>query len=244
VLGLLLILNGVSWPQSVVASLLDAVCLDMAMAMALLQSFLKLFKQVFQLATRTTGNNNSSHSNITSDINEADTAARNALFCEKLLELVHGAVSRAVFNKDQLAAAVHLARNVFSEQFPEDEWMAFLSCSGNAAVGAGDAIGSAAADASNAAVAAKPSWMGSAEAAAYEQLVSLLPHLAAAAQLHEARLWAPWASAEHLGSGNSSSGRLELVPPAAASRLTLLQQLILVAAFKPERCRQANTEMS
>jgi hypothetical protein len=206
-----------------------------------LQAFLKLFKQLLRWAAQAAGPASKANS---SSSNHADALARNALLCDKLLELVHASVSRAVFNKDQLTLAVHLARSLLPDQFPAEEWAAFLSCSSSGssssvtntvtytAARPGSAT-SAAAGVGGAGVAV-PSWVRGDRAAAYEQLAAALPNLVAAAQLHDARIWAPWAtSTAGLGAGSSSSS-VEFVPAAAAGRLTGLQQLILVAAFKPE----------
>jgi hypothetical protein len=205
----------------------------MALHTLLLQAFLKFFKQLLQWAAKAAGPASKANSS-----SNADALARNALLCDKLLDLVHASVSRAVFNKDQLTLAVHLARSLLPDQFPADEWAAFLSCSSTgssssaAAAGArpGSATGAAAANSAG----VVPSWIRGDRAAAYEQLAAMLPNLVAAAQLHDARIWAPWAASTDSAGSSSSSSSVEFVPAAAAGRLTGLQQLILVAAFKPE----------
>jgi hypothetical protein len=211
------------------------------MACSPLQAFLKLFKQLLRWAAQAAGP--ASRATATSSSSsQADALARNAMLCDKLLELVHASVSRAVFNRDQLTLAVHLARSLLPDQFPAEEWAAFMSCSSTgtgsssssnaAAAGARPGCASAAAAGGSAAV---PSWIRGDSAAAFEQLAATLPNLVAAAQLHDAPIWAPWAaSTAGLATGSSSSSSLEFVPAAAAVRLTGLQQLILVAAFKPE----------
>jgi hypothetical protein len=208
------------------------------------QAFLKLFKQLLRWAAQAAGT--ASKANNNSSSNHADALARNALLCDKLLELVHASVSRAVFNRDQLTLAVHLAHSLLPEQFPAEEWAAFLSCSSsgsgsvsnsvsNSSSTAGTRPGSATAAGAGGAAAAVPSWVRGDRAAVFEQLPATLPNLVAAAQLHDARIWAPWASSTAgIAASSSSSSNVEFVPAAAASRLTGLQQLILVAAFKPE----------
>ncbi|KAF6261448.1 ATP-binding dynein motor region D5-domain-containing protein [Scenedesmus sp. NREL 46B-D3] len=209
-----------------------------------LNAFLKLFRQLLRWAAQAAGPASKANSGTgSSGSSNADALARNALLCDKLLELVHASVGRAVFNKDQLTLAVHVARSLLPEQFPAEEWAAFLSCSSGSSSGsvtAGARPGSAASTAAGAGSAsasagAVPSWIRDDRAAAYEQLAATLPHLVAAAQLHDARIWAPWAaSTTGAGANGSSSSSAEFVPAAAAGRLTGLQQLILVAAFKPE----------
>jgi hypothetical protein len=209
-----------------------------------LQAFLKLFKQLLRWAAQAAGPASKANS---SSSNHADALARNALLCNKLLELVHASVSRAVFNRDQLTLAVHLARSLLPDQFPAEEWAAFLSCSSsgsgsvsnnvtNSSATPGTRPGSATAAGAGGGTVAVPSWIRGDRAAVFEQLAATLPNLVAAAQLHDARIWVPWASstAGIAANSSSSSSSVEFVPAAAAGRLTGLQQLILVAAFKPE----------
>lgn len=202
----------------------------------LLQSFLKLYKQSFVWAAQTAGPPVVTTTN--SGPHEADIVARNALLSDKLVELVHAAVSRAMFNKDQLALAVHLARNLLPNQFPPEEWTVFLNCSSSLSGGAANAGGSTAnkrgsGSRPGTAAPATPSWVRPECADAYEQIQAALPNLVATAQLQEGRIWAAWAAstASVVGVG----GGIDFVPSAVAARLSGLQQLILVAAFRPDR---------
>lgn len=202
----------------------------------MLQSFLKLFKQSFMWAAQALGA--PAATNSKSGPHEADILARNALLSDKLLELVHAAVSRALFNKDQLTLAVHLARNLLPDQFPPEEWAVFLSCNSSLTGGSASSItvrSDSQSDAAN--IPAAPTWVRSEYAAAFEQVATALPNLVAAAQLQDGRVWAQWAASTASVAADvaAAAGALEFVPTAVASRLTGLQQLILVAAFRPDR---------
>jgi hypothetical protein len=199
------------------------------------QTFLGLFRQLFELP------------GVQQQQASEHLAARNALLCDRLLGLVHAHVGRAMLARHHLPLALHLARHLMPQQFPTDEWAVLLACSG-AAAAAGSASNTAAAapaQPQSAAAgrggssAALPTWVGPERAAAYSQVADSLPELAAAAQLHDSRIWAPWIAAAPggVGSGSAGGGRgtAAAVPAAVASKLTELQQLILVAAFQPER---------
>eukprot|EP00879_Flechtneria_rotunda_P033494 GHRR01037104.1.p1 GENE.GHRR01037104.1~~GHRR01037104.1.p1 ORF type:complete len:375 (+),score=155.42 GHRR01037104.1:59-1183(+) len=206
----------------------------------LLQSFLKQFRQVFAAAAETRGSNQPG--------NQHNLVARNALLCEKLLVIVHTSVSRALFNKDQLSFAVHLAKNWLPELFPADEWATFVTCTGSAtgsSSSGSDDNGATESNLASSAAVNKPSWVDENKAAAYERLATSLPNLVTAANLHDARIWAPWASATSPidfsgGAAGDAQHGSDLVAPAIAKRLTGLQQLILVAAFRPD-CLPAAT---
>jgi hypothetical protein len=198
--------------------------------------FLQLFKQLFRLpAIQSAAHPPHSNSSHAPDSNQADAVStRNTLLSQQLLILVHGTVSRAMFNKDHLSLALHLARHLLPDQFPDNEWGVLLSCS-SAIVSSSSTV--AAADASRSAAgppgaAAAPTWLGSEREAAYEQIAASLPELVAAARLQDSRVWAPWVGSAAAGAGAAGA---TAVPVAVSSALTVLQQLILVAAFQPER---------
>lgn len=193
---------------------------------------LQLFKQLFTLpATQSPQHSQGQEAGSASSSEDAST--RNTLLSQQLLVLVHGAVSRAMFSKDHLGLALHLARHLHPQQFPDHEWAVLLSCSG-AVVGASSSMPAAGdtqqSRAPAAAGAAAPAWLGADRAAAFDQIAASLPELVVAARLQDSRLWAPWDLA---GGGVGASGTA--VPVAVSSALTVLQQLILVAAFQPER---------
>lgn len=199
---------------------------------ACVQMFLQLFKQLFSLpATQSPQHSQGQEAGSTSNSEEAST--RNALLSQQLLALVHGAVSRAMFSKDHLSLALHLARHLHPQQFPDHEWAVLLSCS-SAVVGASSST-RAAADTHQsrvpaAAGAPAPAWLGADRAAVFDQIAASLPELVVGARLQDSKLWAPWDLA---GGGMGAIGTA--VPVAVSSALTVLQQLILVAAFQPER---------
>eukprot|EP00878_Enallax_costatus_P033792 GHUV01037355.1.p1 GENE.GHUV01037355.1~~GHUV01037355.1.p1 ORF type:complete len:180 (-),score=18.62 GHUV01037355.1:126-665(-) len=140
-----------------------------------------------------------------------------------------------MFNKDQLALAVHLARNLLPAQFPTEEWSVFLNCSSSLSDGAANTASKRESGSRpGTAASSTPSWVRAESADAYEQIAAALPGLVATAQLQEGRIWAPWAAstASVVGPGD---GGVEFVPAAVAGRLSGLQQLTLVAAFRPDR---------
>lgn len=201
-----------------------------------LQMFLKLFRQLFHLpAIQSAGHPPHSSSSRAPDSNQTDTvSARNALLSRQLLILVHGTVSRAMFNKDHLSLALHLARHLLPDQFPDHEWAVLLSCS--SAVVSSSSMAAAAdggrSSAGTPGASGVPTWLGPERAAGYEQIAASLPELATAARLQDSRIWAPWAASAAAGAGAAGA---TAVPVAVSSALTVLQQLILVAAFQPER---------
>lgn len=189
--------------------------------------FLQLFKQLFQLAT---AEEDGRHINSkgASDTT-AEPLARNALLSQRLLILVHRSISRAMFSRDHLSLALHLARHLMPEQFPEAEWALLLNCSSAVIGGSSSSNASGTSAAASAAGLALPSWLGAEWAAAFEQIAVSLPELVTSARLTDARIWAPWRAAAAQAAGGGA------VPVAVSSALTVLQQLILVAAFQPER---------
>lgn len=114
------------------------------------------------------------------------------------------------------------------EQFPEAEWAVLLDCSG-AVISGSSSNASLTSAAASAAGPALPSWLGPERAAAFEQIAVSLPELVTAARLMDARIWAPWGAPAAQAAGGGA------VPVAVSSALTILQQLILIAAFQPER---------
>lgn len=212
-----------------------------------LQVFLQLFKQLFHLPE--------TQKKQTPTASGTDAGVdRNALLSQQLLLLVHSTVSRAMFNRDHLSLALHLARHLLPAQFAEPEWAVLLSCS-SAVVGGGGsssssnsisgldsrtaseaATVSAAAGGSGVAV---PSWVGPDRVAAYEQIASSLPELVTLARLQDSRVWAAWAETAGADGSNtdatSAAGGVAGVPVAVSSALSVVQQLVLVAAFHPER---------
>jgi hypothetical protein len=197
--------------------------------------FLQLFKQLFTLpATQPTQHSQGQDASNTGS--EEASSTRNALLSQQLLVLVHGTVSRAMFSKDHLSLALHLARHLHPQQFPDHEWAVLLSCS-SAVVGASSSSTPAAGDSQQsrvpaAAGASVPAWLGAERAAAFEQIAASLPELVLVARLQDSRIWGPWDLAPG-GGGVGASGTA--VPVAVSSALTVLQQLILVAAFQSER---------
>jgi hypothetical protein len=194
------------------------------------QMFLQLFKQLFQLASAEEDRQHINSKGSASDTT-AEPLARNALLSQQLLILVHRSMSRAMFSRDHLSLALHLAKHLMPEQFPEAEWAVLLNCS-SAVIGGSSSSNSSGTPsaAASAAGLALPNWLGAERAAAFEQIAGSLPELVTAARLSDARIWAPWgapAAAQAAGCG--------AVPVAVSSALTILQQLILVAAFQPER---------
>jgi hypothetical protein len=163
--------------------------------------------------------------------------SRNALLCQHLLVTVHAAVSRAMLSRDHLSLALHLARHLLPEQFPDHEWAVLLSCSG-AVVGSGSTSTAAAGPGAPGHQAfttqggSLPSWLGPEKAAAYEQIAVNLPELVTRARLQDAKIWAPWAAS---AAGGGVQIGANAVPVAVSSALSPLQQLILVAGLQSER---------
>jgi hypothetical protein len=198
--------------------------------------FLKLFRQLLCLKAIQSAAQISDSSNSRGAANgdQADAVStRNAWLSQQLLILVHDTVSRAMFSKDHLSLALHLARHLLRDQFPDHGWAVLLSCS-SAAVSSSSTAAAAEGTRSLPAApgtAAVPPWLGSDRAAAYEQIAASFPELVTAARLHDSRIWAPWAASAATRGVAGATG----VPVAVSSALTVLQQLILVAAFQPER---------
>lgn len=192
--------------------------------------FLQLFKQLFQLPATQTDQLVLQQA----DSSAAQVLARIALLSQHLLVLVYNAVSRAMFSRDHLSLALHFARHLLPEQFPDAEWAVLLNCSSAAVGGSGGASGGSSGSIALAVTAgAVPSWVGPERMAAYELVALSLPDLVTSARLQDARIWAPWAASAAAGGGTAGGAS---VPAAVRGALTVLQQLILVAAFQPERC--------
>lgn len=199
--------------------------------------FLQLFKQLFQLPAIQSDSGTSSWTTHPDSSSNAEVLARIAVLCQQLLVLVHGAVCRAMFNRDHLSLGLHLAHSLLPEQFNGEEWAVLLSCSSSVIASGGSSTGtepSTAQSSPAASAAALPSWVGPDRAAAYEQIAVSLPHLVPLARLQDSKVWAPWV-ASAVGGGTAVATSGVCVPVPVSTALSVLQQLILIAAFQPER---------
>ena len=196
-----------------------------------------------------------------SQIDPAAVAARISELKMLLVQLVYTHASRALFNKDRLVFALHVARHVTPGLCSQQEWNLFVSralgptellldpnensdvrrrssSSANSSKGAAATLGSGT---------GAPAWLLPNTVGAYTALLEALPDVAAAANLHDASIWGPWVTASGgaatAGSSSSSTGSaiaaglkkgMDLIPARVVGRLTAFQALLMVKLFKPD----------
>jgi hypothetical protein len=225
-----------------------------------LSGFLQLFHQVFQPNPQQASALQAGRAmkKISSQIDANAVSDRISELKTLLVQLVYTHVSRALFNKDRLVFALHVARHVTPGLCSQQEWDLFVSrglgsaellldpsgTKGSSRSGSANSNTGTAAVAQHSSVGA-PVWLLPDTVGAYTALLEALPDIAAAANLQDASIWGQWVMApagaatgsnSSIGSGVAAGQKLlvDLVPARVAGRLTAFQALLMVKLFKPD----------
>ncbi|XP_073518216.1 cytoplasmic dynein 2 heavy chain 1 isoform X2 [Phyllobates terribilis] len=140
---------------------------------------------------------------------------------DALKHTVYEYVCRSLFKADQLMFALHFVRGMLPELFQENEWDVFTG------VIVGDMFKKS--DSQKSLRDQIPSWIEQERAWALALLKASLPPLYQSLDLENSNLWSHF----------SKSSVCEQEFPAAAKKLSLFQQVLVVQAVRPDRLQSA-----
>ncbi|XP_077154625.1 cytoplasmic dynein 2 heavy chain 1 isoform X4 [Ranitomeya variabilis] len=149
------------------------------------------------------------------------TELRIRALIDALKHTVYEYVCRSLFKADQLMFALHFVRGMHPELFQENEWDVFTG------VIIGDMFKKS--DSQKSVRDQIPSWIEQERAWALALLKASLPPLYQSLDLENSNLWSHF----------SKSSVCEQEFPAAAKKLSLFQQVLVVQAVRPDRLQSA-----
>ncbi|XP_018422828.1 PREDICTED: cytoplasmic dynein 2 heavy chain 1 [Nanorana parkeri] len=153
---------------------------------------------------------------------QGSTELRIKSLISSLMHMVYEYVCRSLFKADQLMFALHFVRGMHPELFQENEWDVFTG------VIIGDMFKKS--DSQKSLRDQIPSWIEQERAWAVALFKASLPALYQSLSLEDSNLWSHF---------SKSSVCEQEFPAAIAKKLSLLQQVLVVQAIRPDRLQSA-----